>query len=334
MGELNQMQSRQRSGTANIAFQATDRKTKRLVEFKDVSFSFTDNRVLSHFDSVFTAGTRIGLVGPNGSGKSTLLRLLRGELETDAGEIWRAPNLRIVYFDQNRPLDESLTLRQALAGSSDSVVYQNRPIHVAAWASRFLFSNEQLNQPVSRLSGGERARVLIARLMLEPADLLLLDEPTNDLDIPTLELLEENLLEFGGALVLVTHDRFMLDRVSTLVIGLDGQGNAGRFADYSQWAAWQSAQTSPKPIAAKPERQPERPSAAKRKLSYLEAREMESIEERIAQAEQALEARRASLQDPAVFSDAMRLQATYAEVESAQHAVDTLYERWAELEAK
>src|SRR5262249_9346409 len=147
--------------------------------------------------------------------------------------------LRIVYFDQNRPLDLEVTLRRALAPESDSVIYQDRVIHVASWAARFLFTGEQLNQPVGRLSGGERARVLIAQLMLQPADVLLLDEPTNDLDIPTLEILEETLLEFRGALVLVTHDRYLLDRVSTVVLGLDGLGAAERFADYSQWEAWQ-----------------------------------------------------------------------------------------------
>ena len=178
---------------------------------------------------------RLGLVGPNGSGKTTLLRLLRGEAEQDMGEIRRADELRVVYFDQNRPLNLDVTLRRALAPESDSVIYQDRVIHVASWAARFLFSGEQLNQPVGRLSGGERARVLIAQLMLQPADVLLLDEPTNDLDIPTLEILEESLLEFSGALVLVTHDRYMLDRVSTAVLGLGRTGSAERFADYAQW---------------------------------------------------------------------------------------------------
>ena len=165
---------------------------------------------------------RVGLVGPNGSGKTTLLRLLRGELAPDRRRNPPRRRLRIVYFDQNRVLDPGLTLRRALAPDSDSVIYQDRVIHVAVWAARFLFTAEQLNQPVGRLSGGERARVLIAQLMLQPADVLLLDEPTNDLDIPTLEILEESLLEFRGALVLVTHDRYMLDRVSTVVLGLDG----------------------------------------------------------------------------------------------------------------
>src|SRR5439155_21558967 len=135
--------------------------------------------------------------------------------------------------DQNRELDPNVSLRRALAPDSDSVVYQDRVVHVASWAARFLFSSEALDQPVGRLSGGERARVLIAQLMLQAADVLLLDEPTNDLDIPTLEVLEESLLDFPGALIIVSHDRYLLDRVSTVVIGLDGQGNAGLFADYS-----------------------------------------------------------------------------------------------------
>ncbi len=147
----------------------------------------------------------------------------------------------MVYFAQMRELDEGVTLRRALAPDSDSVVYQGRVVHVASYATKFLFTSEQLNQPVERLSGGERARVLIAKLMLEPADVLLLDEPTNDLDIATLEILEESLLEYTGALVLVTHDRYMLDRVSTVVLGLDGRGGAETFADYSQWEQWKGS---------------------------------------------------------------------------------------------
>ena len=161
----------------------------------------------------------------------------------------QADNLRIVYFDQNRELDPDVTLRRALAPDSDSVIYRDQVIHVGGWAARFLFTAEQLNQKVGRLSGGERARVLIAQLMLQPADVLLLDEPTNDLDIPTLEILEESLLEYSGALVLVTHDRYMLDRVSTVVLGLDGTGGAERFADYSQWEEWSRERKAARPQA-------------------------------------------------------------------------------------
>ena len=240
MSELADLNLRTRTATADIDFSATDRKTKRLIELEDVAFEIGDRTLFDGLNFVITAGMRVGLVGPNGSGKTTLLRLLRGELAATGGEIRRADWLRIVYFDQTRQLDPDVTLRRALAPDSDSVIYQDRVIHVASWAARFLFTGEQLNQPIGRLSGGERARVLIAQLMLQPADVLLLDEPTNDLDIPTLEILEESLLEYRGALVLVTHDRYMLDRVSTIVLGLDGQGGAESFADYSQWESWQA----------------------------------------------------------------------------------------------
>src|SRR5271170_1952942 len=238
MNELADLNVRARTTTADIDFSATDRKTKRLIELEDVSYEIGERTLFDGLDFIITAGMRVGLVGPNGSGKTTLLRLLRGELAATAGEIRRADWLRIVYFDQTRQLDPDVTLRRALAPDSDSVVYQDRLVHVASWAARFLFTGEQLNQPIGRLSGGERARVLIAQLMLQPADVLLLDEPTNDLDIPTLDILEESLLEFRGSLVLVTHVRYMLDRVSTVVLGLDGQGSAGLFADYYQWETW------------------------------------------------------------------------------------------------
>ena len=217
---------------------------------------------------IITAGLRVGLVGPNGSGKTTLLRMLRGEVAPTAGEIRRADRLRIVYFDQSRELDPNVTLRRALAPEGDSVIYQDRVVHVASWAAKFLFKGEQLNQPVERLSGGERARVLIAQLMLQPADVLLLDEPTNDLDIPTLEILEESLLEFRGSLVLVTHDRYMLDRVSTIVLGLDGQGGAERFADYSQWETWQAERQQARAAEGDSATVWRRRRAARRKRSY------------------------------------------------------------------
>jgi ATP-binding cassette subfamily F protein uup len=218
------------------------------------------------------------------------------------------------------------------------VIYQDRVVHVASWAAKFLFKGEQLNQPVERLSGGERARVLIAQLMLQPADVLLLDEPTNDLDIPTLEILEESLLEFRGSLVLVTHDRYMLDRVSTIVLGLDGRGGAERFADYSQWETWQSereqaAETSAR-VSTRGSATAEPAASSKKKLSYLEAREYSSIEERVAAAEQVLETKRNAAEDPAIASDATRLMNAHAELEEAQNEVDELYARWAELEKK
>ena len=330
IGELADVSSRNRTATASIEFSATDRQTKRLVELDALQYGFAGRTLFAELNFVLTAGMRIGLVGPNGSGKTTLLKLLRGELTPLAGSVKRATALRTVYFDQNRILDPDVTLRRALAPDSDSVIYQDRVIHVASYASKFLFSGDQLNQPVGRLSGGERARVLIARLMLEPADLLLLDEPTNDLDIPTLEILEESLLEFRGALVLVTHDRYMLDRVSTTVLGLDGRGGASQFADYSQWEAWQREPALPAGAAA-PDK---RVSSSKKKLSYMEAREYAGMEEKVTVAEERVARERDIVEDPAVATDATRLQAALKAMEEAQSDLDDLYTRWAELEAK
>jgi len=336
--ELADLNTRTRTASAKIDFLATNRKTKRLVELDHVSYEIGGRMLFANLDFIFTAGKRVGLVGPNGSGKTTLLRLLHGEIQPTNGGIRRADFLRVVYFDQNRVLDPDVTLRRALAPDSDAVVYQDRVVHVASWAARFLFTGEQLNQPVGRLSGGERARVLIAQLMLQPADLLLLDEPTNDLDIPTLEILEESLLEYTGALVLVTHDRYMLDRVSTMVLGLDGRGGVESFADYLQWEEWQAESTHPPRAgndgspAAKPAKAAE--NTAKKKLSYLEAREFATIEQRIAEAEETLQQKRTAVEDPAIASDAAQLLSAHAAMVEAQNAVDELYSRWAELEGK
>lgn len=339
IGELADLNARTRAPSAKIDFSATDRKTKRLIALDDVAYDIGGRTLFAGIHFKVTSRMRVGLVGPNGSGKTTLLRLLRGDIQPARGEIRRADALRIVYFDQNRELDPEISLRRALAPDSDSVIYQDRVIHVAAWAAKFLFDPEHLSQPVGKLSGGERARVLIAQLMLQAADVLLLDEPTNDLDIPTLEILEESLLEYRGALVLVTHDRFMLDRVSTIVLGLDGLGGAERFADYAQWDVWQRAQQKGTANLSSGTKRPsaagQAPSAmAKKKLSYLEVRELETIEERIAESDKNLAARRATLEDPTVTGDPRRLKAACIEMDEAQNALDRLYERWAELEKK
>jgi ATP-binding cassette subfamily F protein uup len=334
MGELADLNMRTRTATAQIDFSATDRKTKRLIELQDVTCTMGTRDLFEGLNFILTAGMRVGLVGPNGSGKTTLLRLLQGDLAPTGGEIRRADWLRIVYFDQTRTLDPDVTLRRALAPDGDSVVYRDRVIHVAGWAARFLFTGEQLSQPVGRLSGGERARVLIAQLMLQPADILLLDEPTNDLDIPTLEILEESLIDFPGSLVLVTHDRYMLDRVSSIVLGLNGKGGAETFADYAQWEAWQVQRSKPDVAAAQPSASSASAAPARKKLSYLEAREYATIEQRVEEAEQLVHAKRAELEDPANAMDAPRLVSAQAAMDAAQETLDALYARWAELEKK
>jgi ABC transport system ATP-binding/permease protein len=355
IGQLKEVNARTQTSSAGIDFSATERQTKRLVETEGVSVVLGAGagarKIVENLNWLITSGMRVGLVGPNGSGKTTLLRLLTGELAPSAGTIKLAASLKIVYFSQTRELDEKLTLRRALAPDSDSVVYQGRVVHVASYATKFLFTSEQLNQPVERLSGGERARVLIAKLMLEPADLLLLDEPTNDLDIATLEILEESLLEYTGALVLVTHDRYMLDRVSTIVLGLDGKGGAERFSDYSQWEQWARQGSGLRgedleefaPASIAPGAAGTAVSAAssapagvggKKKLSYLEAREYAGIEAAVDAAEERLQAARERLEEQEVVTDPAKLTAALAELEAAQEVADNLYARWAELTEK
>jgi ABC transport system ATP-binding/permease protein len=325
--------ARARTGTARIDFTPSDRKTKRLIEAEGISKTLGGRKLFENLTLTLSPGVRIGLVGANGSGKTTLLKLLGGAIDPDAGEIRRADRLQIVNFAQDRGahLDPAISLRRTLCPEGDSVIYRDRTVHVAGWAKRFLFSDDQLDMPVSKLSGGERARVMIARLMLATADVLLLDEPTNDLDIPTLEVLEDSLLDFPGAIVVVSHDRYLLDRVSTMVIGLDG-GEGGTFADYSQWEAFREEQPSEKPAPAnKTTRAATSSDEPKKKLSYLHQREWDAMEAKILEAEKELARYQHELQSAA--SDADRVHDAYEKMQAAQRRVEELYARWAELES-
>jgi ATP-binding cassette subfamily F protein uup len=335
--ELGDLDERSRSGRAEIDFAGTARKTKRLLVVEGLRKGYGGRTLVDGLDLVLSPGLRLGLLGGNGSGKTTLLRLLSGDEAPDAGTVERAPALKAVTFDQHRSrLDPEVSLRRTLAPAGDSVVYRGRGVHVAAWAKRFLFRSEHLETPVGRLSGGEQARVLIACLMLEPADILLLDEPTNDLDIPTLEVLEESLLDFPGALVLVTHDRYLLDRVSTRILALDGQGGATFFADYPQWEQARARVTArtERPVRDRSRPESSSPSAPRKRLTYRDQREWDQMEARILDAEQRLEACRRAAEDPAVASDHEALRERHQALTAAEAAVEALYARWAELEAK
>ncbi|HUO84412.1 MAG TPA: ABC-F family ATP-binding cassette domain-containing protein [Thermoanaerobaculia bacterium] len=332
--DLKESRSRSAVDNAGLEFISSERRTRRLWSCRGLRKTLGGRTLIDDLDLLLTPGMRLGVLGPNGSGKTTLLRIIVGELEPDAGTIDKADWLRIVYFEQNREsLDPEVTLRRALAPESDSVIFRDRLLHVASWAKRFLFRPEQLEMPVGRLSGGEKARVVLARLMLQPADLLVLDEPTNDLDIPTLDVLEEALLDFPGALVLVTHDRYMLDRISTRILALDGAGGTETYADYAQWEADRVAA----PAAPKKQGIVSRSSAPKttsRRLSYQEQREWDAMEAILLAAESQVEAARRATEDPTIASDATELHHRFRQLADAQSDVERLYTRWAELERK
>jgi ATP-binding cassette subfamily F protein uup len=337
--ELADLDERARADTAAVDLVGTQRKTKRLLVVEGLGKRYGSRSIVDDLDLVLSPGLRLGLLGANGSGKTTLLRLLAGDETPDAGGVERAPGLRVVTFDQHRSrLDPTVSLKRTLAPAGDQVVFRGRSVHVAGWARRFLFRAEQLETPVGRLSGGEQARVLLACLMLEPADVLLLDEPTNDLDIPTLEVLEESLLDFPGALVLVTHDRYLLDRVSTRILALDGRGGTVFYADYPQWEQARERRSEAPERPAGRAREPQAGSpgrAGKRtRLSYLDQREWDRMEERILVAEEELEARRRAVEDPAVATDHEALRERHEALAETEAAVEKLYARWAELEAK
>lgn len=337
IGDLADVKARNtQRDVAAIEFAGTQRQTRKLLVAKKVSKSLGGRSLFTDVDFVLAPGTRLGFLGPNGSGKTSLIRLLTGELAPDSGEIIRADVLRIATFDQSRDqLNKSDTLRRALSPGGDNIVYRGEGMHITGWARRFNFRSDQLDMLVGDLSGGEQARILIARLMMEPADLLILDEPTNDLDIPTLEILEESLTDFPGALVLVTHDRFMLDRISTELLAIDGKGGARTHVNLAEWERVQEELSRPpEPIKKAPAKSASKPPPGLKRLTYMEQREWEQMEHKIMLAESELESRQKALDDPHVSGDHVKLTQACREFESAQEAVQKLYARWEALELK
>ena len=337
--ELTTLKQRNRAGgSVGIAFDSTNRKTKKLLVATGISKEFSGKTLFADLDLLLTPGTRLGLLGKNGCGKSTLMQILAAAgtaqgLQPDTGTIQVADNLKIVSFDQRREqLNVNQTLRRALAPDGDSVLYQNRCIHVVSWAKRFLFRSDQLETPVSRLSGGEQARILIAGLMRRPADILLLDEPTNDLDIPSLNVLEKSLNEFPGALVLVTHDRFMLDRICNKVLGFNGRGDVSFFADYAQWlrSMQQPGRNEPKKNKTAPPQEKTREKTGR--LSYMDQREYDQMEDKISAAENRQQELETLMQTRQTAGDPEQLQQCWQELESVQQEISRLYSRWEELE--
>ena len=343
-GKLSEVKNRNRSvKQVRIDFDSTGRKTKKLLEANGLSKSYEGRTLFAELDLVLSPGTRLGLLGRNGCGKSTIMQIIAasgrdGGFEPDSGTIQTAPDVRIVSFDQKREsIDPQITLRRALAPDGDAIVFRESSIHVVSWAQRFLFRPDQLETPVGQLSGGEQARILIAELMRQPADILLLDEPTNDLDIPSLDVLEESLLDFPGALVLVSHDRFLLDSVCDQVIGFDGDGGVTYYADYEQWLddlkkRKKDASGSCKPVQGTADSKEGKKKSGK--LSYMDQREYDQIEEKIMEGEEEQESLQKLLDSPETASNPQLLESVWADLEEVKQNVGKLYERWDELEEK
>ncbi len=327
------------SNTASFAFNATARQTNKLLTLDNVSKSMGDKRLFESLSITLTPGQRIGLLGVNGSGKTTLMRIMSGDLEPDSGKAKGADNLKTVTFSQHRDtLNPAHTLQEALCPYGETVQYHGQSIHVTGWARRFLFDPDQLSTPIKNLSGGEQARVLIANLTLLPADVLLLDEPTNDLDIPALEVLEQALMEFPGAIVLVTHDRFLLERISNEYLALNNKGDAKWFASIEQWndavrrseSAGSDTTDAPKPKSGSTKvKQP----SSRGKLSYKFQLEFDGMEEAILKAESEVEELETQAADPELANDHKRVAVVYSELGDAKTHVANLYKRWAELES-
>jgi len=318
---------------AEIEFASTQRKTKELLKADRIGQSMGGNQLFSEISLVLSPGSRFAVVGPNGSGKTTFIRTLLGDLSPTAGRVVRANNLRTAFMDQARTqLKNDLTLREFLCPHGDSVLYQGQSTHVAAYASRFLFSHHHLATTLGSLSGGERARALLAKSMSEECDILLFDEPTNDLDIATLENLEESFESFPGAIVLITHDRYLLERTASTVLGLrNGAGIV--YGNYAQWEGNRETNTSGESSKKGSSPSSETKQKPATKLSYKDARELSTIETAIAHAESKLMLIQSEIDSSDHALNATKLSELCDALLAQQEEIERLYERWQALES-
>jgi ATP-binding cassette subfamily F protein uup len=334
---------RERSGTVDLRLEQGSLSGKRVLEVEHLSLGFDGRTVIRDFSVSILRGDRIGIIGPNGAGKSTLIRVLLGELEPDGGVVQRGTRLEVAYFDQQRAqLDPQATLMDSVADGRLSVTISGRTRHVAGYLQDFLFPPERLQSPVSTLSGGERNRLLLARLFTRPANLLVMDEPTNDLDVETLELLEELLLEYQGTLLLVSHDRAFLDNVVTSTLVFEGEGRIGEYVGgYSDWRRQRQAaarDTKPAPVAAASKPSASAASVAKpatrpRKLSYKDQRELEALPARIEVLETEQAQLHATVNDAGFYQRSPDdINAALERLEALARELETCYERWGVLE--
>lgn len=342
LSEMRRRLSSQDQDAVSVDFLATDRGTRRLMVAEGLGFKVEGRTIFENVDLVLSPGIKLGLMGPNGAGKSTLLKIFAGQHQPTTGRVVFAEGLKVVYFDQNREqLDPGTTLKNTLAPHGDSVVFQGNLVHVVTYAKRFHFSAEHLEVPIGELSGGEKARALIARLMLTPADVLLLDEPTNDLDIETLETLAESIEEFTGAVVMVSHDRYLIDQVCNSIAALGARSSEGRglllFADLEQWEQELKKKAQSKNEIGseqKSDRSLAKKAKNQAKLSYMEQREFDGMEAAILNAEAELETALSYLEEVSNSQDASTVLKAAQAHEKAQENVQNLYGRWQQLEEK
>jgi ATP-binding cassette subfamily F protein uup len=335
---------RERTGNVRMALAEGQQSGRKVIEARGLGFSHGKRCLVRGLDLTVMRGDRIGLVGPNGSGKTTLIRLLLGELAPQAGEVRRGTGLQVAYFDQYRQaLREDWNALDNVSQGAEFVEVGGQRKHVMGYLQDFLFTPERARAPIHKLSGGERNRLLLARLFAQPSNLLVMDEPTNDLDVETLELLEELLSDYPGTLLLVSHDRDFLDAVVTSTLVMEGDGRVGEYVGgYSDWLRQRPAPavatTAPavaKPAPAAPAALAVSPPAApaKRRLSYKEQRELEALPARIEALETALAALAAELSEAGFYSRGAAAQAAHhARMAELQAELDGAYARWAELE--
>ncbi len=318
---------------SRLEIDATDRKTKKLIELKNVNVGYDDYQLISDLNLILGPKTCMGFLGENGSGKTSLIKAIIDYEKNYTGKIQRAEKLDIVYFDQKREaLPQDINLMEYLGDGSDYAVFKDSSIHVASYASRFLFTAEKMQLKISQLSGGEQARLLIAKQFLKPADILVLDEPTNDLDIETIEIIEEAIKNFNGLVLLVSHDRHFLSQLCQRFLALDGQGGWAEYADVNQWLKQRGK--SDKSDSSEPKvKESKEVSPKKKKLSYKEKRQLETIEADIQMAEKSLEDWQAKLEQ-VDYSNHEQVTELSTKTSQAQKKVDQLYELWDQLEAK
>ena len=329
---------RDRMGQVNMSIDGGEKSGKLVAELKNVSKSFGDKTVIRNLNFTLMRGDRLGLIGPNGAGKSTLIKVLLGELQPDEGTVRLGTNLHIAYFDQLRAqLDLKKTVADTIAPGSEWVEIGGVKKHIKSYLNDFLFSPQRADSPVEALSGGERNRLLLARLFALPANLLVLDEPTNDLDIDSLELLEQVLEDYSGTLILVSHDRRFLDNTVTQVLAAEGNGEWHEYVGgYSDWVKYRRPQAAPAaaPKAEKPA-QPKPARAKSVKLSYKEERELESLPKEIDALETEQQELLEKMAGPSYHElPGAEIKADRDRLEAIPQILEERYERWQELESK